>query len=86
LSAVGEAAQALELAEHIRPLLAGQPPGQVGAALAELLATWLAGHVVKDDEDATHALWAKLLGQHIAVVVRLTEVSARRMKAREGRQ
>jgi len=32
------------LTASIVPLLAGQHPAEVGAALAELLATWIAGH------------------------------------------
>ena len=32
------------LTKRIVPLLAGQHPAEVGAVLAELLATWLAGH------------------------------------------
>jgi hypothetical protein len=35
---------AVGVAQRIHPLLAGLPPQVQGAALADLLATWLAGH------------------------------------------
>lgn len=38
------ATEAIELAEAMRPLLAGKPPGVQGGALAELVAIWVAGH------------------------------------------
>lgn len=39
-----EAQDVLDLAEQIRPLLAGKGPGAQGAVLALLTATWLRGH------------------------------------------
>jgi hypothetical protein len=58
---------ALALAKVIAPLLYGKHPGLVGAALAHLLATWLAGHFpgeVRED----------LLTQHIDGVRQMVPV------------
>ncbi len=41
---VRDAHNAIALAASIKPLLAGQEPGIVGAVLVELVATHLAGH------------------------------------------
>jgi hypothetical protein len=64
---------------HIWPLLAGQAPEVQGAALADLLAIWLAGHHVAGDEDATRSLRAELLAMHCAAVRTLTSINARMM-------
>lgn len=40
----GAATQAMGIAKSIKPLLAYKGPDVQGAVLAELLATWLAGH------------------------------------------
>ena len=42
------------LTDQISPILHGHKPEIQGAVLAELLATWLAGHVVPGDSDANH--------------------------------
>ena len=38
------ATRSIALAQSIKPLLAGKGPEAQGAALADLVATWLAGH------------------------------------------
>jgi hypothetical protein len=62
---------------RIRPLLADHPPDIQGAALADLLAIWLAGHHVEGDEAATGDLRAELLASHCALVRHLTTVNAK---------
>jgi len=57
-----------ELVNKCYPLLHGQPPEVVGAALADLLAIWLAGHVVLGDEKATEAARERRLAEHIISV------------------
>lgn len=68
--------ESLRLGEAIRPLLAGKAPAVQGAALADLLALWLAGHVLQKDDGevddkATRELRLGLLKQHCAVVEEL---------------
>jgi hypothetical protein len=67
------------LVERIKPLLAGRPSKIQGAALADLLAIWLAGHVIAGDAEATHELRAKLLEMHVDKVLDLIPVNARMM-------
>jgi hypothetical protein len=68
-----------KLEEHIHPLLAGYPPEMQAAALADLLATWLAGRHVAGDEDATRRMRAELLAKHCAAVRELTSINAKIM-------
>jgi len=63
----------------IRPLLNGQPMEVQGAVLADLLATFLAGHVVIGDPEETRALRAGLLDLHIRLVRDLIELNAQAM-------
>lgn len=44
------AQQVEQLCKAIAPLLAGRPPEVQSAALADLTATWLCGHVLEDPE------------------------------------
>ncbi len=60
----------------ISPLLAGNPPRAQGAALADLLATWLAGHIILGDPRETDALRERLLISHIKYVRALTAINA----------
>jgi hypothetical protein len=64
----------LATVESIKPLLAGLHPGVQGAALAELLAIWLAGHRTSDP-DATKALQHRLLRMHMDKVRALTRIN-----------
>lgn len=64
------------LVGRIKPLLAGQPPELVGAALADLLAIWLASHVFIDMPDTTDAMREALLVAHIDKVRELIPVNA----------
>lgn len=65
------------LVDGIRPLLAGRPAEVQGAALADLLATWLAGHHVQGNRVATNGLRNTLLTMHVEMVRKLVPVNAR---------
>lgn len=67
----------VDLVKQIRPLLAARPAPVQGGALADLLAMWLAGHVVRGDPGATDALRDELLKAHIAGVRDLVIVNAK---------
>ena len=55
------------MVNQIRPLLSGKSPPLIGAALANLLATWLASHTTFDKrEDA--GLREKMLAMHVKMV------------------
>lgn len=56
--------------------MAGQPSEIQGAALAELLSIWLAGHIIQGDPAKTDALRESLLEMHIGVVRELVPVNA----------
>jgi hypothetical protein len=70
------------LVEAIRPILAGHPPALQGAALADLLAIWLAGHFAGDDA-ANTAVREELLAVHIAMVRKLIPVNERELLRRQ---
>jgi hypothetical protein len=65
--------QALNLAQRIRPLLAGQHPFVQGVTLAELTAIWLSGYVVLGDAAETQELQSRLLEMHIKCIRDLLE-------------
>jgi hypothetical protein len=65
------------LVERIRPLLAGRHPDIVGAALADLLATWLAGFRVPDNPKATTEFREHLLKMHIDCMRPLIAINER---------
>lgn len=70
------------LVEAIRPILAGKPAPITGAALADLLAIWLAGHFAGgDDENAT--VREELLTNHVRVVRKLIPVNERELLRRQ---
>lgn len=64
------------LVDRIRPVLAGEDPSNQGAALADLLAIWIAGHAPKLREPT--------LAFHIDHVRRLIPVNARSLAERSG--
>ena len=72
-----------ELVERIRPalfpLLAGKHPEIQGAALADLTAIWLAGHVHPGDPEMTAGLRESLLELHITAIRKLIPVNAKAM-------
>lgn len=65
------------LYEQIRPMFAGQDPHIVGFVLADLTATWLAGHVIEGDNDATERMRAKLLRNNMGTTMALVGINAR---------
>jgi hypothetical protein len=56
------------LAQRCFPILAGHPPLVQGAALAELVARHLAGHVLLGDPKQTEAMRTRLLVEFVRVV------------------
>lgn len=70
------AEDAEQLAKRIAPLLAGQSPEHQGAALADLLATFIAGHIVVGKPRETARLRAMLLTEHVKIVRKLIAISA----------
>lgn len=69
------------LVARMRPVLAGQKPEVISAALADLLATLLASHTARDDAgiidaDATDQLRENLLREHMAFVRELVQINA----------
>lgn len=69
--------------ERLRPVvfpaLAGQPPELQGAVLGDLVAIWLAGHVVLGDPEGTEQLRRELLVELLKAVQALTPVNAKLM-------
>lgn len=59
--------EAMGLIDKCRPLLAGKHPAAQGAALADLLATWIAGHPPEIRDE--------LLAHHIAAVKDMIPIS-----------
>lgn len=65
------------LVDRVAPLLAGQPSEIQGAALADMLAIWLAGHIVYGDKRGTDRLRERLLREHLRAVRALVPVNAK---------
>jgi hypothetical protein len=68
---VNEAAEADEvvaLVAILRPLLAGRAKEVQGAALADLVSIWLAGHVIRGDPAATERWRKDVLAMHVETV------------------
>ena len=61
-------AEVHELVDQIRPILAGRDPAIQSMVLADLLSTWLAGHLVAGDKKQTAKLREKLLAGHVKLV------------------
>jgi hypothetical protein len=70
------------LSQRIALLLAGKRPEIQGAALADLLAIYLAGHRVEGDPAATNRLREELLAMHVEQVRQLIEPNARAFPVR----
>ena len=68
------------LADRISPSLHGHTPEIQGAVLAELLATWLSGHVVPGDRMQTILLRGRLFHEHMKIVRDLTKLNAMRIE------
>jgi len=72
-----------ELVERARPVFAKQDSAAVGAALADLTAIWLAGHVVRGEPAETDRLRETLLRLHVDMISRLTAVNAEEMGTKQ---
>jgi hypothetical protein len=72
------------LVERIRPLLAGRNPDIVGAALADLLATWLACFRVPGDPKATTEAREHMLQMHIECMRPLIAINEKEQDARRS--
>ena len=77
--------QALQIAERIKPLLAGLSAEVQGAALADLLSLFLAGHLA-DTPEATRRLRDEILELHIQAVRNLLPANEKMILARLKRQ
>jgi hypothetical protein len=60
----------------MRRHLAGHRPELQGAALADLLATWLAGHHIEGDARATNRLRTTILTLHMEAVRGMVPIAA----------
>ena len=69
-------AEAVALGALIRPMLAGHHSFVQGAALADLVAIWIVGHLVEGDPAATAALRAELMARHSKAVADLVPINA----------
>jgi hypothetical protein len=74
--------QVVALVERVKPLFAGKAPEVQAGALADLLAMWLAGHLILDDPVATEKMRAELLDYHLGAVRDLIPVNEREILAR----
>lgn len=63
------------IVERIRPLLAGHPPMVQGAVLADLLAIWIAGHIVVGKPTRTAEIREAFLERHLELVRELIPVN-----------
>jgi hypothetical protein len=72
------------LVEQIRPLFAGREPDIVGGALADLLATWLAGFRVLDNPKATTEFREAMLQMHLECMHPLIAINEKEQDARRS--
>jgi hypothetical protein len=75
MSAHDEATEAMELVAAIRPLLAGKSEHVQSAVLADLLASWLAGHVMLGDPKETRKVRKQMLKMHLVAVEALIDIN-----------
>ena len=72
---MSDADEVVSLVKALRPTLAGRPKEIQGAALADLLAIWLASHVVRGDPAATKRWHDKILKLHLTAVRKLVPIA-----------
>jgi hypothetical protein len=68
MSAHDEATEVMALVQAISPLLVGRSHWVQGAVLADLLAMWLAGHIVRGDPRQTKKVREQMLKSHLIAV------------------
>jgi hypothetical protein len=66
---------ALDLVQECSRHFAGKPSDVQGAALADLLALWLAGHVIVGNPRATERLRRKMLDMHLKTMWDLVPIN-----------
>jgi hypothetical protein len=66
--------EALRIARACYPILAGEPPLIQGAALGELVARHIAGHVIPNDREQTAKLRDAVLSAFVALVESLIPI------------
>jgi hypothetical protein len=64
----------LALVSAVKPFFAGKSPEVQGAALADLTALWVAGHVTSNPA-RQHDHWARVLALHIEGIRKLISVN-----------
>jgi hypothetical protein len=64
----------MALVRAVRPFFAGKSEEVQGAALADLTALWVAGHVASDS-GKTHAYWERTLALHLDGIWKLIPVN-----------
>jgi len=67
------------IVDQLSAALAGRRPAVQGAALAECLALWLAGHGVDGDAAATARMRRRLFRNHCAYVKKLIPIYAKQL-------
>jgi hypothetical protein len=70
-----QATEVMELVAAIRPLLAGKNELVQSAVLADLLASWLAGHVMLGDPKETRKARKQMLKMHLVAVEALIDIN-----------
>lgn len=71
----------VDLVMKLRLLLAGNHPTVVGAALGDLVSTFIAGHIVPGNKHDTKALQQQMLEFHVKLVKQLIPEAAKEIKA-----
>lgn len=66
-----------KLVEEIRPILAGKGADIQSAVLADLLAFWVAGHVIYGQPEATAEMRDEMLDTHVDLVRQLVPINAK---------
>ena len=75
MSVHDDATEVMELVQAISPLLVGRSHWVQGAVLADLLAMFLAGHIVRGDPKATERLREVMLKHHVIGVRKLIDLN-----------
>jgi hypothetical protein len=70
------------LGKRVAALLSGHPPERQGAVLADMTATWVAGHIVPDDPKATYEMRRALLKMHFREIAHMIEFHHKRIHGR----
>jgi hypothetical protein len=70
-------AEVYKLVQACAPLFHGKPPQIQGAALADLTAMWIAGHVAIGDPETTKARREAALAFHVKTVESLIPVESK---------